>query len=305
MPPPGDVPRGPFARPPASATRGDADARWFEPDYDWRKRAGSDLTTCVVVRTYIAQRNMLVALLGSMAASRHPGLYVVVVDTGKQEPMTELQAIADQFNAIVERPYAVSVSRWNYHNSRALYPELEREDYGYVATDLALEDALYGAWPMGADGKAVMRCDTFLVTNGDNLYTEDFFRTTLSAVDSGFDMVGTHWISHYGWDNPIWDQRTPDQLKVTGGCGSMRSGKDMEMWTAGDFHISCIDLGAVVFRRWIMETAGIRFVVDNLSANATGGGFDFFTADGWFYQRTHALPGVKDLVVRESLMIHQ
>ena len=303
---PDQLARQPFQPPRAFAARSSADPRWFEPDYGWRNRTGSDLTTCVVVRTYVNQRNMLMALLGSLAASRHPGLFTILVDTGKAEPFDELPALAALFNELSERPHAVSVSRWAYHNSRALYPQLAVEDFGYVATDLALEDALYGSWPLGADGLPVLHCDTFVVTNGDNMYTAAFFEEALrAAATERYDMIGTHWVSHYNWNSPVWDTRSPEQLRANKHCGSLRSGLDMEMWAAHDFHVACIDLGAVLWRRWLIETTGNRFVLDALAVNGTGQHFDFFTADGWFFQRAHRLPTARTHIIRESLMIHQ
>ena len=297
----------PFSAPNRALKEGDRDV-WFMPDYNWTSKFDDrGLTTCVIVRTYANQRNALVALIATLLSSRHPGIYAILVDTGKKAPFKDIGKLAQLWNSLVGRD-AVFVSRWTYHNSRAIFPQLAVEDYGYVATDLAMEDALYGSWPLKPDGEPVMHCDTFLVTNGDNLYSDEFFIKGLKAIAvGGFDMVGQHWISHYPWEAPVWESRTVEQLRQNSPkeCGSLRTGRDMEMWAAADFHISCIDLGAVLFRRWLLDIAGRRFVLDALAVNATGKHVDMFTLDGRFFNEIHNLPAVKTTLIREVYMVHQ
>ena len=346
-----------------SAHRSGESASWFEPDAaQWQNLVGDAIaseSTCVIVRTYAAQRNTLVALLGSLAASRHPGLFITLVDTGRELPFPDLHALADLFsNALLERPQAVSVSRWGYNNSRALFPALAREDFGYVATDLAIEDLLFGLWPLKADGSHLLHCDTFVVTNGDNLYSARFLPTTLAAMAAGADMVGVHWVSHYNLstndfaggtrdgeasednNNELFDEVPVDDAPINDmpisetrpdgefsrdeellpaarlqlrkspqddllRCGPLRNGVDAEVWAAGDFHINCIDLGAVHFRRWILESTGFRFVLEALAADESGTHVEFFGADGSFFQRAHALTFARTVIVREALMVHQ
>lgn len=290
----------------------------YAPDGNWSASVGGPTqSVCMVVRTFVGQRNALVALLASALSSRHPSLHVILVDTGKAQPFHALAGVAGLVNGMAGRE-AVHVSRWTYHTSRARYPALTVEDYGYVATDLALEDAMYGHWPVGRDGAPRFACDTFVVTNGDNLYTAEWFRATARSIAQGYDLVATNWVSHYAWDSSVWDARTAEQL-IAGApheCGSMRAGADMEMWAADDLHINCIDLGAVLFKRWIMDATGARFCLEALAENATvmvttGGRapvtrkFEFFTADGWFFQRAHKAPGARTRVLRRALMVHQ
>jgi hypothetical protein len=52
----------------------------------WEKAPGGSASVCAIVRTYVGQRAALPALLSSLLASGHPGLTLILADTGSGAP---------------------------------------------------------------------------------------------------------------------------------------------------------------------------------------------------------------------------
>ena len=158
-------------------------------------------SVCMVVRTFKEHRNKLVVMLASVLLWDHPGLRIILIDTGTKEPFSDLADVASMTSRLAGRPDAVTLSRWRSNSSRAVFPQLDAavEDHGYVATDLALEDILEARRLAREAGVPTdsLPCDSLIVTNGDNLYGYQYLAATQEAVRGGAMMVNTHWVSHY------------------------------------------------------------------------------------------------------------
>lgn len=202
-------------------------------------------SVCMVVRTFVGHRNTLMAMLASVLLWDHPSLTIYLVDTGAQQPFTELPRLARMASAMAGRPDAVRVSDWTHATSRAQFPDFTDEDHGYIATDLTIEDILSqraefsprlqdllratGAVPAdGGESLGPAPCEYMIVTNGDNLYGKEYLAATLSEIRGGAQMVSTHWVSHYemnkawilGWGEVrgVW-RRSRDALLLKGALG--------------------------------------------------------------------------------------
>jgi len=110
----------------------------------WAKAPGGSASVCVIVRTYSGHRAALPALLASLLSSGHPGLSLILADTGSGAPFgPEMASIAATFNALAGRR-AVVVSSRTRATVRPLFPHLKTEDFGYLVTDAVLSDSAWG-----------------------------------------------------------------------------------------------------------------------------------------------------------------
>lgn len=251
---------------------------------------------CVVVRIHSKQRNGLLPTYASLVHSAPLNTRVIFVDTG-DEAFTELPSLVADFNQLTEQPLA-QVSRWDQKLSRAQFPNFTANDFGYIATDLVIEDLLEER----ADARrrnASLPCELLLVTNGDNLYGRAFFEATIGALsaEAGVGLVATHFVSHYYW----W---TPEK---SGKCGPFRDGSDAEFATCmGENNV---DLGAVLMRTSLFETLTLietthpkRFVVDRLRIDKESHPRTF-SLDGQLFGFFASKTGTK--VIRRTLFVHQ
>ena len=192
--------------------------------------------------------------------------------------------------------------------ARREFEPWDGEDYGYLLTDLVLEDLLQERALARATGVVdeAQPCHYIVVTNGDNLYHQQFFAAVLErAVADDADVVATHFVSHYDWPGvtagvPAWEN-----VLLRGACGTWRGGRDTEVATA--LRPSCIDLGAAVFKAAVLEgPKGARFLVDRLRADPTGASATrLFDSDGQFFMRLSSQPGIATAIVRRALLVHQ
>lgn len=333
----------------------------------WEVNPGGTASVCVIVRTFIGQRATLPALLSSLLASGHPGLSIILADTGAGAPFgSELLSIAQTFNSLAGRR-AVVVSSRTRANMRAEFPKLAVEDYGYLVTDGVLSDIItarkrassrFGISPFSlaaeraaaapagssrsagqakaplrgagqgaaaaaaaaaafakrvlpkalAQGGVDVDCDLVMATNGDNLYSNNFFPATLHemAGPHAADVVGTHYLSHYTKKKAV--NVGYNTMLSHNECGHLRSGADSEIVVADDFRPGCIELGAAIMRTDVLVATGYRFVIDQLSSvdkSETGRHMPvldfptcrehgyFFCADGGLFHRLHKTAGVR------------
>lgn len=267
---------------------------------------------CVVVRTFEGQRASLLPLVSSIAAGRPPaGLRVILADTDAATPFVGLPDLAATLSEVVFGDNtSVTVTARTAVGARREFAQWAGEDYGYLLTDLVLENVLHEraharATRLVAD-EAALPCHFVVVTNGDNLYHQQFFSAVLErAVEDDADVVATHFVSHYEWPGvtagvPAWEN-----VRLRGKCGTWRGGRDTEVATA--LRPACIDLGAAAFKAAVLEgPVGARFLVDRLRADPTGAAVKLVSeADGQFFLRLSAVPGIKTAIVRRALLVHQ
>ena len=106
----------------------------------YQTQAELDLRPCVVVRFYEKQANALPLLLFSLLASAHPHLKALVIDTGK-EPYEKLPDLLRRVNQASGKKWVHAYDK-KTEDVRAAFPDFHHEDFGYVLTDMALEDIL-------------------------------------------------------------------------------------------------------------------------------------------------------------------
>jgi len=184
-----------------------------------------------------------------------------------------------------------------------MYPELKNAsragDAGYVITDLTIENIIAHRKEVGNS-----YCPLIAVSNGDNMYSHNFIPATITAINNGYDIVATHFVSRYNWfKDPIQHQHS----------GPFRHGKDTEIRTK--FYPGFIDLGCVVFKINLLETSGYRFVIDSIRKNINKlrdidfpreyYGLDFNLADGILFRKLAHMKDVDSKVINRALYIHQ
>lgn len=280
----------------------------------------STMTPCVVIRTHSTQQNAVLTQMLSFCASGHPLLQAFVVNTGSK-PMKNLRRLVAQVNELCGRKW-VTLADHSAQLASNLFPSVSNKDYGLTITDLMLEEIL-------ADKKSRQPkwgCDVMLITNGDNVYSHNFLPATMAEIASGADIAATHWTTHHQFDDPTralkgyWDLMGPYGRQ----CGHLREGRDAEVVTSDQLLVGCVDMGAVLFRLSVLDTSGLRLIIDKLRLDPTGASLIgtvlnrsdgtyavksmeeyFFSADGYFANRYAALPGVKTAVIRRALYYHQ
>ena len=275
------------------------------------------ITPCVLVRFHAPQRNALAGLLHSLFMSGHPRLRAIVFDSGGA-PLEELPALVAAINEASGREW-VAASPRTQASARAAFPAYADPDYGYFLSDLVMEDVLADA----ASASPQWGCDAIVLTNGDNLYSTHFLPQTLAELAAGADMVGVHWVTHHHMAHPH-NHGYQDMMTRGIRCGHMRNGSDAEVAIHEAFLVGCVDLGAVIFRVAAVARTGLRFGVDRLRADPTGGSLVgvtvahalgpkvgcgdhnyFYCADGHFFSRLAAAPGVVARVIRRVMLYHQ
>ena len=255
----------------------------IEHTQDSQELALDSLLTCVLVRTVKKHGPFLPALLFSILVDNtNVHVYVADTDMGFE---TELHEIAATVNIKLNKT-AVFVSPINRQSVLKRCPKLTANDYGYVVTDLMIEDVLLRPY------------DHILITNGDNLYSRHFFPVTQRALMNGADMVATHFISHY---------TIPSSHIVHTDAGPWRHGQDMEFITR--FEVGCVDLGAVLLKAELFKNHGFRFIIDIDDCNTKGVGWrqslEVTGLDGYLFQRIAETPGIKTQVIPRALFMHQ
>ena len=277
----------------------------------------------MVVRFYDKQANALPLLLFSLFASAHPHLKALVIDTGKQ-PYEKLPGLLRRVNQASGKEWVHSYEK-NTKDVRSAFPDFHHEDYGYVLTDMALEDILRQT----KAHSGAFQCDTLTFTNADNLYSPNFIPAMLESIArEGQDLVASHFVSHYNAPAERSTRSFDSILASEAGCGALRSGEDAEFVTSELFLPLCLDLGAVMVTTKAIEAANIRFFIDKVRANDLGEtapekvlplvdyrGFtidhqkvtlndSLLFADGFFFYTLASHRAVSSKVLRKVLMFH-
>lgn len=301
----------------------------FEPEHadatTQYTQAELALRPCVVVRFYNKQANALPLLLFSLFASAHPHLKALVIDTGKK-PYARLSSLLQRINRASGKIWVHAYDK-KTDDVRAAFPDFHHEDYGYVLTDMVLEDVL-----QRRDNSASFdfQCDTLTFTNADNLYSPRFIPAMLKSIASeGKDLVASHFVSHYPYPAERSTRSFNEIMSSQSRCGALRSGEDAEFVTSERFFPWCVDLGSVMFTTKAVERANLRFLLDKLRNDPTGDtlegmvipvaehtGFriiplsimtpsDYISnADGMFFYRLALDPKVSSKVLRKVLLLH-
>ena len=285
-------------------------------------QAELDLKPCVVVRFFEEQANSLPLLLFSLLASGHPRLKALVLDTGKH-PYKNLAGLLRRVNRASGRSW-VHAYKKKRKDAQTAFPDFHHEDYGYILTDMALENIL-----SANDASSKFQCDTLTFTNADNLYSPHFIPAMLKSISSGSDMVASHFVSHYNFPEERNTHSYHSLMASESGCGTLRSGPDAEFVTSDRFFAWCVDLGAVMLTTRAVAKTKLRFVIDKLRSDGSGtslgktvmavampereriaheeiASIDRYmrSADGHFFHRLASNQNISTNVVRRVLLLH-
>ena len=248
----------------------------------------------------------------------------LVIDTGKK-PYEELPGLLRRVNEASGRKWVHAYDK-KTEDVRSAFPDFHHEDFGYVLTDMALEDILRQTRARSG----AFQCDTLTFTNADNLYSPHFIPATLKSIArEGHDLVASHFVSHYPFPAERSTRSFDGMLASESGCGALRSGEDVEFATSERFYPWCVDLGSVMLTTKAVEKANIRFVIDKLRNDRTGNTLegivipiadhkkfailqmtirtpsDFITnADGNFFYTFASHPKISSKVLRKVLLLH-
>jgi len=188
----------------------------------------------------------------------------LVIDTGK-EPYEMLPDLLRRVNQASGRKWVHAYDK-KTEDVRAAFPDFHHEDYGYVLTDMALEDILRQTKARSG----TFQCDTLTFTNADNLYSPHFVPAMLKAIARGNDLVASHFVSHYPFPAERSTRSFNDIIASESGCGALRSGESADFVTSERFYPWCVELGSVMVTTKAVEAANIRFVIDRLRKDPTG-----------------------------------
>ena len=110
---------------------------------------------------------------------------------------------------------------------RAAFPDFHHENFGYVLTDMALEDILRQTKARSG----AFQCDTLTFTNADNLYSPHFIPAMLKSIAcDGHDLVASHFVSHYSFPAERSTRSFEGILASESGCGPLLSGILPTLW---------------------------------------------------------------------------
>jgi hypothetical protein len=273
----------------------------------WKGHPGRNISSCVIVRTWAGHAHSLGAMLATTAAAAHRDISIHIIDTGSKEAFTSLPGLVSAFNSLVGFEMA-HVSNRTTPNSRPLFPSIgDMEDYGYIATDLLIDDML--KWnAMATASRRRKPCETLYITNGDNIVAKTFFLHMLDAVAKGHNLVASNFV-HKGSDFQMRGHTLTSEgvMLSTLACGGWRPGRDKEMFA--QLRTRCIDLAAVVTNASMWEN-GARFVTGLLQDSAFAsrgrkGQKQIIMADGNTFGGLSRREGANPLIIRRALMFHQ
>jgi len=237
-----------------------------------------DPSVCVIIRTYQGHRSLLPGLITSLASNEYPNMHVYLLDT--QGDFEDLPKFETLFNAIYNREFvhATNVTR---QYARERYPEFTTSDFGYLQTDLMIEQLSTPNHPH--------KCAFFMATNGDNLYSSDLMTHTVSYLRNGWDLVGFHFLTHYCYEGSEYWRPRP-------GCYSQH-------YT--EFKLQRIDLGAAWFSKDRMIATNNNFVINELNKDPKGERVEVYFLDGYFFERFAHPPDTKKIILNATLFMHQ
>jgi len=289
-------------------------------------QAELDIRPCVVVRFYDKQANALPLLLFSLFASAHPHLKALVIDTGK-EPYKKLPGLLRHVNRASGKKWVHAYAKKS-KDVRVAFPDFHHDDFGYVLTDMALEDIL--RQKSAGSGRSRLQCDTLTFTNADNLYNPGFIPAMIKSIThGGHDLVASHFVSHYKYSAARSTRSFDSVMSSEIRCGTLRSGENAEFVTSDKFLPCCVELGSVMVTTNAIADAKIRFVLDKLLKDGTGNSLErevfpvaethsfnveylnvtspsdyLRNADGFFFFRLASNPKLSSSVIRRALLLH-
>jgi hypothetical protein len=198
-------------------------------------------------------------LLSSLVQQPMP-LTVFVLPTDRARDPKDFQDIIDYVVGMWSRP-CITLLPLQELGISSQGPN--KADFGYLYTDLALQYLL----------KQRPECLYFLFTNGDNFYVKAFAAALLPVMDTGLELIGYEFLTHYrGF------RHESDNLPV-------------------QFKLNHIDLGSAVVRKSLITATNATFVNKDSVQNPAG-------SDGFFFQYI-ASHTTSKTILKNVLFLHQ
>jgi len=203
---------------------------------------------CVLVRAYHRSTPQAIfALVSSLVRSAHHASLTVnftFVDTDARVTYYTLSTLVSKLSAMfggntTSFVLAQQAGQRVYRAQR--FPDFGDDDFGFIATDDAMEDLLRG------------NCEHVLITNADNLYAKSFFSLVLAELDNGKDLALVQFVSRYKFS---W--KLVKHMDCALKCGTRRPGSNQVFFPQPTAY--CLDLGAVVFSAASVRKTGLRFI---------------------------------------------
>ena len=213
----------------------------------------SNRHVCVLVRTYQGNSVLsiltLVSSLLRSAENADATLTILFANTDPKNDFALLPSIIKKINVMFSLansgPTSILISPRKHRDLKQHFPKFNGNDYGYIVTDFAMNDLLNQG------------CQKLLVTNGDNVYSREFFKNILDAMNKGAQMVITRFVSRY---NLSHEHLMHLQSAIQ--CGTFRFGPNQVFFPKPKQ--LCIDLGAVVTSAQAIRDSGARFIISDI-----------------------------------------
>lgn len=220
---------------------------------------------CVAVRTYLSQRNVLLGTLLSLIRSGYPNLRIVLLQTDSRnyDPV-KMAEIRDFVNQREQKQY-VFLSPIHPATGEEMFPALPKENFGYLVTDLLLEQLLNltmgnlgelhpeplffeSEEPMGR----VNLCDYMIFTNGDNFYHRSLFDALLPFMKQKKAGIAFEFTSRY-------DHRRENEDIISAYAYFKEAYRDVQMFTK--WEREHIDVGTMVVSADFIRSTQLRFCI--------------------------------------------
>lgn len=218
-----------------------------------------------MVRTYLSQRNVLVGTLLSLIRTEYTNLRLILLqtDTRNYDP-AKMAEIRDFVNQHEQRNY-VFLSPIQPDQGEKLFPNLPPENFGYLVTDLLMEELLSATFgnpgeihqgplvcfPNSPTPKQNL-CDYFIFTNGDNLYHYALFDALLPFMQRAVAGIAFEFTSRY-------DHRRENEDIISAYAYFKEAYRDVHIYTK--WEREHIDVGTMLVSASWLRTSQLRFCI--------------------------------------------
>jgi len=245
--------------------------RYF-PDTSWP-------LVCVLARGYAGNVDTLPTFLLSLLVSQF-NVHIVLVNT--EYDFFMLEQWSNTINTFFPEPVVTvaNISRSWTDSHFGHYRENFGPDYGYILTQVVLNDLLNRSSISGIPSYLTEKCKYILITNADNYYHYDLMGILALQIENGMDLIAFHFTSHHYQPNI---------------CAARA--RNAQCFTR--FETSWIDLGAGVTSVNLLKEMTNHFVDLNSTKDQ-----NLFAADGRYFERLSKMT-TRKTVIREVLLVHQ
>lgn len=241
----------------------------------YQTKTTSKMKLCVITRIYGPQLGYFPVFASSLLHNTEIHIRILVVNTDKHTDLSLLSSTIDFINELSNQVDAVRLLDFGSPPSV--------NTYGYHGTDQALR-YLYNEYENRNN-----ICDYLTVTNGDNLYSNDFGKTILPHMQNRIEMIAWTFSSHYFTPYFVDDIPTDSYNAQVEDGGTDKCAR---AW----YIVGYLDLSAAAYRFDFLYKYKLLFHRDEAPYEAMSDSFFAIKAanlsDSW-------------IVLRQALIIHQ